>query len=276
MKKITTILASVALFVLANAGSTFASNITKTFEFGPGTQYSSSVFRTFPVPCGRQVAAVVKFKRLGPSGTSNNIPIIIELREPDTAANQEGPLVEARNANATTSEQIVTILSFGGGSPRGCTLPWRVRVKYGAGTPSFAISGTIRIDYDGTVKRISIPFTGVLFKGESKSISFGDTAGFAQGIIEITADWHHQLTTVLPGPNPIKLRIELVNPGGTTVRSVEAFSSNEARSELTKFKLTHKVASCAPGQWKLKITNTDTSDTAFLDNASPVFVPSCS
>ena len=168
------------------------------------------------------------------------------------------------------------MLSSGVGSARGCTLPWRVRVKYdGSGTPSFAVSGTIRIDYDGTEQRPSIPFSGVLFKRESKSIPFGGIAGLAQGTIVITANWHHQLTTVLPGPNPIKLRIELLNPGGGTVSIVEAFSSNEARTELTPFKLTHQVTKCLEGQWKLRITNLDTEDTVTLDNASPIFVPGC-
>ena len=103
MKKATTIFASAALVALASIGTAFGSNISKTFEFGPGTQNSSSNVRTFPVPCGRQVAAVVKFKRLGPAGTSNNVNIKIELREPDTAPNVEGPIVETKSVSATTT-----------------------------------------------------------------------------------------------------------------------------------------------------------------------------
>lgn len=47
---------------------------------------------------------MVKFQRIGPDGANNNVQIKIELREPDTAANQEGPLVETKTANATKTE----------------------------------------------------------------------------------------------------------------------------------------------------------------------------
>src|SRR6266508_3314552 len=69
-----------------------AESITKTFEFGAGTPQSRSHVRTFPIPCGTEggVAAVVKFQRSGPVGASN-VPIMIELREPDTAPDQEDP-----------------------------------------------------------------------------------------------------------------------------------------------------------------------------------------
>lgn len=156
MKKVTTIFATVGLFAFGLVGTAVASTIHKTFEFGPGTQNPSSNVRTFPVPCGRQVAAVVKFQRLGPAGASNDIPILIELREPDTAPNQEGPISETRSAIAKTTEQEVRgILSFSGGSSRGCSLPWRVRVRYAnPGTPPFAVTGTSRLDYDGSAINI--------------------------------------------------------------------------------------------------------------------------
>lgn len=272
-KRVTFLFISVALFVLSSLGPAFASSISKTFEFGPGTPFASSVVRTFAVPCGRQVAAVVKHKRSGSSGATG-IAIQIELREPDTAPNVEGPLVQSKLAQATTTEQTTTIFSPSSGSTRGCALPWRVRVK--ADKPPALISGTIRIDYDGTAQTFSIPFTGFLLKGESKTINFGSIAGFAQGNIEITANWHHQVTTVIVGPNPIQLRIELVDPNGTTVQSITAWSSNEIRTNLTpKFRINFKNDKCLAGQWKLKITNINAVDTVGLDGASPKFTPGC-
>ncbi len=263
------------IFILASSSTNFAANISKTFEFGPGTGLSISVFRTFSVPCNRQVAAVVKFKRLGPAGSTNDIPITIELREPDTASNQEGPLVKAENVNATTTEQTKTILSPGIGSPRGCDLPWRVRVKANGVTPQFAVTGTIRMDFDLSTQNISIPFTGVLFARESKTINVGTQAGLAQGKFEMTANWHHQLSTVLPGPNPIMLNIQLLDPNGLIASAVSQYSSNEARTDLPAFKLTFQARSCSPGQWKLKITNQDNTDTVALDNATVKFIPGC-
>src|SRR5688572_11837158 len=134
----------------ATVGTAFADNVTKTFEFGAGLPQLHSSMRTFSIPCGTPggIAAVVKFQRNGPDGAGSNVPIKIELREPDTAANQEGPLVETKTANATKTEQIVTL--FSPSSARGCSLPWRVRVKYASeGTAPFAVSGSIRLDFDG-------------------------------------------------------------------------------------------------------------------------------
>ena len=272
-KRVIAIFIGVALFVITDSGTAFAANITKTFEFGAGTQFANSVVRTFPVPCGRQVAAVVKHKRSGPSGATG-IAITIELREPDTAPNVEGPLVQSKIAQATTTEQTTTIVGPTAGSTRGCSLPWRVRVK--AATPPALISGTIRMDFDGAVQTFSIPFSGFLAKKESKTINFGTVAGFAQGTIEVTANWHHQVTTAIIGPNPIQLRIELVNPNGVSVQSVTAWSSNELRSNLVpKFKISYKNDKCLAGQWKLKITNPGDFETAGLDSASPKFTPGC-
>jgi hypothetical protein len=276
MKMAATIFFSLVLLVLASLGTALAANITKSFEFGPGTPQPSSVYRTFPVPCGKQVAAVVKYRRLGTASTSGDILIDIELREPDTAPNMEGPLVKSEIAIAKTTEQTVTIFSPVTGSPRGCALPWRVRVKSRDAKPPTSVFGTIRMDYDGTVQNNSVPaFTGVLFKGESKTINFGTVAGFTQGKIELTANWHHQLTTVLPGPNAIRLEITLINPNGAWVATVAAYSSNEARTELTPFKLTYQVDKCLGGQWKLSIRNTMAQETVALDNATMKFTPGC-
>lgn len=265
------------LFTIATAETAFADNISKTFEFGAGLSQLHSSLRTFNIPCGTPggIAAVVKFQRIGPDGASNNVQIKIELREPDTAADQEGPLVETKTANATKTEQSVSL--FSPPSTRGCSLPWRVRVKYASdGTAPFAVSGSIRLDFDGTrqVNHMDDPFF-YLQKGTSVTKTFGTSAGFQQGRIEIRPGWYHAIGALM-GANPIKLKWDLIDPSGTVVKTAEGYSSDEARSELPKIKLTYQVANRVSGQWKVKITNTDSNDDAkvirYLANE---FTPGC-
>ncbi len=253
----------------------FADNISKPFEFGAGTPQPRSHVRTFPTPCSTAggIAAVVKFKRLGPAGASNDIPIIIELREPDTAPDQEGPVVETKTATAKKNEQTIILRSQS--SNRGCSLPWRVRVRYAnEGTPSSQVFGTIRLDYDGGIRDyIEAEFIGDLEKGESRTTKLGDAGGLKQGKIEITANWVHYIG-VVQGPNPVKLRFQLLDPNGTIVKTVEAYSSNELRSELPKFKLVYQVSKCGSGQWKLKTTNID-DDNADVQRLNAYFKSAC-
>lgn len=270
---------SVMLFAFATAGTAFADNISKTFEFGAGLAQTRSNVRTFNLPCGTEggVAAVVKFQRLGPVGASNNIPIIIELREPDTAPDQEGPIVETKTATAKTTEQTIILSSQS--NNRGCSLPWRVRVKYAdEGTAPFRTFGSIRLDFDGRLKKISVQtyaYGQYLNKGSSKEYRLGNILGLGQGIIEITANWRHIIgTDLVTGANPVKLKWQLIDPNGAVVKTVEAYSSNEARSELTRFKLLYQVTKCVAGQWKLKITN-NTNDDAFVDETKAESLPGC-
>lgn len=268
---------SVMLFAFATAGTAFADNISKTFEFGAGTPQPRSHVRTFSVPCGTEggVAAVVKFQRVGPVGASN-IPIIIEFREPDTAPDQEGPVVETKTATAKTTEQTIILSSQS--NNRGCSLPWRVRVRYAdEGTAPFRTFGSIRLDFDGRLRKISVQtyaYGKYLNKGSSKEYKLGNVLGLQQGIIEITANWRHIIgTDLVTGPNPVKLKWQLIDPNGT-VKTVEAYSSNEARSELTRFKLLYQAPKCVAGQWKLKITN-NTIDDAFVDETKAELLPGC-
>lgn len=276
------IFAVTVLIAFATAGTAFAESITKAFEFGPGLAQSRSHVRTFPIPCGTVggIAAVVKFQRLGPDGASNNIPIIIELREPDTAVGQEGPLVETKTADAKRTEQTVILRSQS--SNRGCNLAWRVRVRYAnEGTAPVQAFGSIRLDFDGRLRDINVSTSELgidraLRKGNSETVKIGGSAGFLQGTIDITANWHHVVySNLLPGPNPVKLKFELIDPSGTVVKTVEAYSSNESRSGLTRFRLIYQAPGCLSGQWKLRITNIDGDDDA--GGISPIakFTPAC-
>ena len=270
------ILMTVMLCIIALRSSVQADNISKTFEFGPGTTVSRSVFKTFPLPCGTEtgVAAVVKFQRQRSTDSFGDISIVIELREPDTAPDQEGAIVETKTATATTSEQTL-VLRSSQSSNRGCSLPWRVRVRHALDGPApIRVFGTIRLDYDGRSREVTSNSVGSLPKGQSKTVNLGDVSGLDQGTIEITANWQHLVFGVTYGPLPVKLRFELINPSGSTVKTVEAYSSDELRSELTRFKLTHRVALCTPGQWKLKVTNVDQHD-AEVGSRKATFTPGC-
>lgn len=284
MKKIITFLrnigrvfGSLALLAFAAVGTAFADNISKTFEFGPGTQYPRSNVRTFNIPCGTPggVAAVVKFQRLGPDGAGIDIPIVIEFREPDTAANQEGPIVETKTATARKTEQTVILRSQS--SNRGCSLPWRVRVRYAnEGTAPVQTFGSIRLDFDGRERWIDGDnlFPNIS-KGSSVTINLGGSDGFEQGIIDVRASWIHDILG-LRGPNDfIKLKWELIDPNGTIVRTVEAYSySNENGSP--RLVLIYQVTKHTPGRWKMKITNTNANDDAKIKRYDALkFTPGC-
>ncbi len=259
----------------ASVSVAFADIISKTFEFGEGTLQPRSHVRTFNVPCGTVggIAAVVKFKRLGKAGTAADVPIIIELREPDTAANQEGPIALTRNASATTTEQSLTLSSQS--SNRGCSSPWRVRVSHAErGTPVKTF-GSIRIDFDGRAREIESGSNASLNRGSSVTRNIGDVQGLHQGSTLITATWRHIIFGVTYGPNPVRLRFELIDPTGNVVKTVTAFSSDELRSELEKFRLIYQIAVHSPGQWKLRITNVDDDDATSID-PTVTFTPGCS
>ncbi|MEK6570961.1 MAG: hypothetical protein AABZ61_06295, partial [Bacteroidota bacterium] len=220
------VLGVMALLAFATVSTAFADNISKTFAFGVGTENPRSSVTTFSIPCGTPggVIAVVKFqrlafgRRLGRDDPSNDTPIIIELREPDTAPGREGPLVVAKTATAKATEQTITLPRRE--SNRGCTLPWRVRVRYAdEGTAPFRIYGSIRLNYwDGRVRDVDVSGEGSfrLNKGEATRINLDGSGGLPQGIIQITGIWHHALFT---GPNPVKLKFELIDPNGTVVRT---------------------------------------------------------
>jgi hypothetical protein len=265
---------SITLFALGFVCTASASNISKTFELGPGTQNSRSVYRTYGAPCGRQVAAVVKYKRLGPAGASNDIPLVIELREPETAGGAEGAIVETRSVKAQTTEQTApTIFSAAGGSSRGCSQPWRIRVRYALdGTPPFAVSGTARLDYDGRDETITAGTLGHVYKDLQHSTNLGTSAGLKQGRLVISAGWYHSFGNGPPLPGDVKMKYELINPSGTVVKTAEGFDSNAGPAP--KFQLVYDVPSCVPGQWKLRMRAL-TSDDVVVTSVTAKLTPGC-
>lgn len=248
-------------------------NITKSFEFGPGTPNAVSNQRGFEIPSGLEVAATVKYRRLGTG--KEGIPIAIELREPDTSPGVEGPIVKTERRDAYVTEGSVTIRSLA--SNRGCTRPWRVRVRYdGTGTPPNAVFGTARLDWDGTTRTISAETPGYVIKGTSKEVKFGDATGFGEGAIAVTANWNHMIGPV-PGPSPVKfnvaLYVRLPNGDDLVGPADEGYSTNEANA-TPRFGLIYRLSSPLAGQYRLNFKNKDVHD-AFVQTPTVRFSPTC-
>lgn len=285
MKKITsTILRNfgrvfgvLALCSFAAAGTTFAGTITKSFEFGPGTPYTRSNVRTFPVPCRKPVTVTVKFQTLGTAGASNLVPITIELREPDTAPDQEGPLVQAKNITARTLEQIVTF--SGQFRNRGCSLPWRVRVSHAnEGAAPFLTTGSIKLDFNDEVRNLSFTGSehdGFMSAGSSSTVNLGSTGGLEEGTIVLKGDWICQVAYVTC-PRTIKLQFTLIDPNGTEVKTAEGYADRQSERDqgLAILTLTYRVTSCTPGQWKLKIKNLENVG-SYFQGIYEKFTPDC-
>lgn len=255
-----------------------ADNISRTFEFGTGTAQARSHVRTFSIPCATPggVAAVVKFQRLGPDGAANDVPIVVELREPDTAPNVEGPLVEAKSLVAKKAEQTIVLRSVS--SNRGCSLPWRVRARYAlAGTAPVQVFGTMRIDFDGGLKWFPYEGNLTIGKGRSTVFNLGTSAGFPQSKIEYKPDWVHDVLG-LPGPNPVKLKMEIFTPSGVVVATAEGYADRPAHREqgLTILKqIAYQVAEFTSGQWRLRVTNLDSGDDARILQRYSSITPAC-
>jgi hypothetical protein len=151
-------------------------------------------------------------------------------------------------------------------------------VKYALdGTAPVKTFGTIRLDFDGRARNIDVPFIGCLQKGGAVTKDLGDIQGLQQGRVEITGERNHFIgpTCNLGGPNPVKLKIQLIDPSGTVVATAEGYSIEELRSELPKLKLIYQVTKCTPGRWKLRISNIDDDDDAIVLRPTVKFTPGC-
>jgi hypothetical protein len=235
------------LLTVAMVASADAERITKSFELGAGTAYQVSNRRTFNVPCGRKIVASVEFHRLGAADAANDVPIVIELKKPGAAATEEG--LKGKESN------------------RGCSLPWIVKVKLAGGQSQVAVNGTISVSYDHLPQGIDVEGGLIsLNKGNQVTKNVGGASGLDQGTLVVTATWLHAIGPV-PGPLPVRLKFELIDPNGNVVASDTGFAGNEINPCCSgdKMKITFRVTSCAPGQWKLRITNNTNDDTMNID-----------
>lgn len=259
-----------AFLIACLTGATYAEVLTKTFEFGLGTANTISNKRTFAVPCHAGIEGVsATYVRKGNVGQQFDIPITMELRSPGATADEEGPVVDSVNLTATLASQqsLSTRLLKGDPSGRGCALPWVVRVKPQSGTAQFVVSGTItlsyfRFDADQTIEGGSIS----LLKGNTVTKNVGTSAGLHAGKFTVSGTWLHSAFGI-PGPLPVLLKFELLNPAGQVAASKSAYSNAEINPCCTSNKMSFafSLSQHATGQWKIRITNNSNDDTMNID-----------
>jgi hypothetical protein len=250
-----------------------AASITKSFEIGAGTGQERSHFRTFSVPSGLAVTASVKFKRLGDPGAANDVPIIIELRQPAVVETEDGALVDSKNAIAKRDEQTITLT--GPASFRGCDKTWRVRVKLGGtNVPANAVTGNSTVTFNDSARNVGIEGGLItLNKGNSVTKKLGGTSGFGQGTFTVTATWMHAIAGI---PNPlnhhIKLKFELLRPNDSVAASDIGYPQDDGGTP--KMRVTFYNPSDVNGQWHIRITNNTNDDVANIDPKAK-FDPGC-
>jgi hypothetical protein len=247
------ILAVAAFSTLLFQTAANAESITKSFEFGSGTQNAHSAMRTFALPCGRSVTAVVRFQRAGPDNADSDIPAKIDLREPDIAEGIEGPVVRTESVFVNRTAQTKTLV--GSARDRGCSRPWRVRIRYANdGQAPFAVTGSIAVTFSDSANNI-VTNSGDHFgvsPGNSKTVDFGSGSGLHQGRIQVEASWIHDIYTFVPGPLTIMLTFQLLDPSGNAVASASGCSTNNL-DQSCRLVLRYNVPEHKTGQWKLKV-----------------------
>jgi hypothetical protein len=230
----------------------YAESTTKAFEIGPGTAFGTSNKRNFYVPGCHPIGVTVKYQRAGDVGTTNDVPIVIEVRHPGSTAESEGPVVASKNDNASRSEKTATFQPPQ--SEKSCSNPWAIRVRSASGTPAYAVTGTITVAYNSGNYAVAVENAGSvnLDSGNTVTLNLGDSNGIPQGMITITGDWYHNL-----GVLPIRMRFELIAPNGTVVASDSGYSRNEINPCCSgnKLKVEYRVTACIKGQWKLRVKN---------------------
>lgn len=227
-------------------------SITKTFEIGPGTAYSTSNKRTFPVPGCQGIGVTVHYQRLGETGAANDVPIVIEVRSPGPNADTDGPIVASKTDTATRTQKTAGFTP--GTSETGCSVPWVVRVRSQNGPAPVAVTGDIVVAYNSGDYDVSVQDAGNinLDSGNTVTVNVGGSGGLPQGSIVIRGEWFHNL-----GVMPIRMRFELINPNGSVVATDYGYSKNEINPCCSgnKMRLTYTITNCIKGQWKLRIKN---------------------
>ena len=244
----------VALALLSASIAVWAESITKTYEFGLGTQYAHSAMRTFSVPCGRAVTAVVKFQRSGPDSADSDIPAKIDLHEPD-ASGTEGPI--ARTESVFISRTVQSKTLTGSAKDRGCSLPWRVRIRYAnSGTAPYAVTGNITLTFSTNSSNILVNDGRDFHVSHHRpvTVNFGGPSGLHQGRLEVNASWIHFIYTIVPGPLTIMLTFQLLDPAGNPVAQASGCATNNFDSSC-RLMLRYFVPEHKSGQWKLKISS---------------------
>lgn len=272
MKNLVKLLVLTLVSIAGLSTAAFAGTMTKAFEFGAGTANSVSGKRTFNIPCGLDVQAAVKVSRKGSTSVINDVNLVIELRSPGENADTEGPIAATKTAKATTTAQTFNLSA--NDSPRGCALPWIIRIKPESGKSDVAIYGDITVTFNDALKNLNVQDAGSLNlnSANTQTVNFGNAGGLTQGIVTIKGVWYHNL-----GLLPIKMKIELLDPAGTVVASDTGFSNLEINPCCSgeKLKITYQVPVLKTGQWKLRIKNISDGNDAVRVKPIATLKPDC-
>ena len=244
----------------------FAQEEQKAFEFGPGTANPTAAAIKFFAPCHIDIFTDIIFRRAGETGSTYDLPIVIEYRQPGSSATSEGTLVRRVNITATRTQQKTTTYGLPGAAA-GCTVPWTVIAKAASGAAPLAIFGSIRMSPYIHIPTVEIEGGLIsLAKGNWVTKKFGTSAGFPQSVIEIDGGWFHSLLGI-PGPLPVRLKFELLKPDGSVAASASGYTKFEINPCCSNNKLLVKylVKVHLSGQWKLRITNNSNDDVMNID-----------
>ncbi len=245
MKKIVkTALFSVLVFPCI---AVFAQEEQKGFEFGPGTANPTAAAIKFFAPCHIDIFTDIIFRRAGETGSTYDLPIVIEYRQPGSSATSQGAAVRTVNITATRTQQKTTTYGLPGAAA-GCTVPWTVTAKAASGTAPVGIFGSIRLSPYIHIPNVEIEGGLIsLAKGNSVTKKFGTSAGFPQSVIEINGGW--------------------LKPDGSVAASASGYTKFEINPCCSNNKLLVKylVKEHLNGQWKLRITNNSNDDVMNID-----------
>jgi hypothetical protein len=153
-------------------------------------------------------------------------------------------------------------------SPRGCEIPWRVRIRAASGTnPPVAVTGSILFVYFGSLAGGDVEGGLIsLSKGNSVTKNIDGSGGMHAGRVRVTGTWLHSAFGV-PGPLPVQLRFQILRPDGTVAASKTAYSNGEVNPCCSGNKMNFilDIRNHTTGQWKLRITNNSDHDVMNID-----------
>ena len=261
----------ILLLVFGSNSEIMAGTITKTFEVGDGTSFGTSNRREFNIPCGIKPTVSVKYSRVGPAASVNDVPLTLQLMLPSEDGGETGRVVNTKEVLAKTTAQTAT-LSSDEANGFGCGVPWSFRVRATDGSP-YSVTGEIRFTTPDLINLSPSNAGNIsLNHGDSMEVDLKTTfpGGIGQGTLEIKGEWHHNLNV-----QPIRMKFELVDPKGTVVATQDGFPQNEIRPYLAKLSLNYRIREHIPGKWSLRVKNLDDREDAVRIKPIVNFKPGC-
>lgn len=271
MKSFIKILILSLVTIIGSGSAVFGETITRTFQVGDGTSYQTSHRREFSIPCGIKPAVSVKYSRIGPTATTNDVPLTIQLMLPPEDGGETGRVVNTKEVMAKTTAQTAT-LNSDEATGFGCGANWSVRVRAANGSP-YAVTGEIKLTYADVLNLSPVNAGNISLNHEDTievDLKTTFSGGIGQGVLEIKGEWHHNLYL-----EPVPLRFTLIDPKGTAVAFHEGYPQNEIKPFVVKLKINYRISEYIPGKWSLRIKNVDRRDDAVRIKPIVTFKPDC-